>query len=160
MNKIDRDAEWHCWDMFEGGDMRSNKEIEKDASWKALHDQIPKMPRQEFRKEKEALKVQEAEANLIAEQKDILGRYFKDESGNVHFYYKVIGVVNDNAIVEVFTGNNKYYRKYTSNATITIKLLTSYKEITKAEYDEMKENTVCKLNYNSIFELPFLAWLQ
>lgn len=111
------------------------------------------------RQEQEALKVQEAEANLIAEQKDILGRYFKDESGNVHFYYKVIGVINDNAIVEVFTGNNKYYRKYTSNATITIKLLTSYKEITKAEYDEMKENTVCKLNYNSIFELPFLAWL-
>lgn len=55
MNKIDRDAEWHCWDMFEGGDMRSNKEIEKDASWKALHDQIPKMPRQEFRKEKDRL---------------------------------------------------------------------------------------------------------
>ena len=55
MNKIDRDAELHCWDMFEGGDMRSNKEIEKDASWKALHDQIPKMPRQEFRKEKDRL---------------------------------------------------------------------------------------------------------
>jgi len=46
MNKIDRDTDYHCWDMVYRGDNRDTKSIEIDASWKALHDQIPKEPKQ------------------------------------------------------------------------------------------------------------------
>ena len=106
------------------------------------------------RKEKEALKEQEVEATLVANQKDILGRYFKDDNGNVHFYYKVIGVIDDLAIVETFTANNRYYRKYASKGTIDIKLVKSYKEIAKSEYDEMKDKMVRNLNYvTSVWDL-------
>ena len=46
MNKIDRDTDYYCWDMVHKGDNRDTKSIEMDASWKALHDQIPKEPKQ------------------------------------------------------------------------------------------------------------------
>lgn len=98
------------------------------------------------RKEKEVLAEQEAEANLIAIQKDILGRYFKNDRENLHFYYKVVGVVDDIAIVECFISNNDMYHRYTSKTTVDIKLLKSYKEITKEEFDKMKNSTLCKLN--------------
>ena len=100
------------------------------------------------REKQKALKAQEEEANLIASQKDILGRYFKND-GDVHFYYKVIGVVNEMAVVEAFTTNNRYYRKYTSCSAVSIEALKQCKEITKSEYDKMKEETICKLNCTS-----------
>ena len=46
MNKIDRDTDYHYWDMVYKGDNRDTKSIEIGASWKALHDQIPKEPKQ------------------------------------------------------------------------------------------------------------------
>ena len=46
MNKIDRDTDYHCWDMVHKGDNRDTKSIEMDASWKALHNQMPKEPKQ------------------------------------------------------------------------------------------------------------------
>ena len=101
------------------------------------------------RKEKEALKEQEAEATLVAEQKDILGRYFKNDLHGLHFYYKVNGVYNDWALVECFTTNNN--RRYTSDTRVRISLLKSYTETTKAEYDAEKKQLL--ENISSIFDL-------
>ena len=96
------------------------------------------------RQEKEALKEQEAEATLIAEQKDILGRYFKNDLHGLHFYYKVTGVYNDWALVECFTTNNN--RHYTSDTRVRMSLLKSYTETTKAEYDAEKKQLLDGIN--------------
>ena len=75
MAKIDNDAQSHFHSMIDGGDKRDDKEIEMDASWRALHDQTPKRSRKDFQKERNRLTDKRVSAKAY-----VNGHNFKNES--------------------------------------------------------------------------------
>lgn len=79
MNKIDRDACDNYWSMVDYGDDRSDKEIEKDASWKALHNQIPRMPSETYRNQRAHLTDRRDAARAY-----VKGFNFKNESRHMN----------------------------------------------------------------------------
>ena len=79
MNKIDRDACSHYHSMVDYGDDRKDKEIERDASWKALHDQIPRMPRETYHNERAHLTDRRDAAKAY-----VKGNNFKNESRHMN----------------------------------------------------------------------------
>ena len=75
MAKIDNDAQSHFHSMINGGDKRNEKEIEMDASWRALHDQTPKRSRKDIQKERNRLTDKRVSAKAY-----VNGHNFKNES--------------------------------------------------------------------------------
>jgi hypothetical protein len=65
--------------MVDYGDDRNDKEIEKDASWKALHDQIPRMPRETYHNERAHLTDRRDAAKSY-----VKGFNFKNEAKNMN----------------------------------------------------------------------------
>lgn len=79
MDKINKDAFSHYHSMVDYGDDRNDKEIEKDASWKALHDQTPRMPRKTYRDERARLTDRRSAAKAY-----VKGSNFENESRHMN----------------------------------------------------------------------------
>ena len=79
MNKLESDADDHFGSLVDWGADGDDKDLEKEASWRALQDQMPKRSREDYKRERAHITDKRTAAKSYVNGKD-----FKNESKNIN----------------------------------------------------------------------------